>query len=126
MKAKQKRRNLESPKNCYMCENCTYVGEGGYMCENSLDIVVEDWAPTDEFFSCEGKAFVGMKRSNIEKAKADAIKEFAEKTHKMITEIYNKHIFGNYDLEDEEKEAIMDFSLDITSGFDDLVKEMTK
>jgi hypothetical protein len=29
-------------------------------------------------------------------------------------------------LEDEEKEAIMDFSLDVTSGFDDLVKEMTE
>lgn len=50
--------------------------------------------------------------------------DFTEKTHKMFTEIYNKHIFGSYDLEDEEKEAIMDFSLDITSGFDDLVKEM--
>lgn len=62
----------------------------------------------------------------IKKAKTKAIKEFAEMTDKMITEIYNKHIFGNNDLFDEEKEAIMDFSLDVTSGFDDLVKEMTE
>lgn len=62
----------------------------------------------------------------VNAVKVKAIKEFAEKTDKMITEIYNKHIFGNNDLEDEEKEAIMDFSLDVTSGFDDLVKEMTE
>ena len=65
-------------------------------------------------------------RKMVGDAKTEAIKEFAEKTDKMITEIYHKYIFGGYDLEDEEKEAIMDFSLDITSGFDDLVKEMTK
>lgn len=54
-----------------------------------------------------------------------AIKEFAEKTHKKITEIYNKHIF-DYDLIDTEKEAIMDFSADVESGIDSLVEEMTE
>ena len=54
----------------------------------------------------------------------DGIKEFAKKTDEMITEIYNKHIFGNNDLYDEEKEAIMNFSDDIVCGFDNLVKEM--
>lgn len=58
--------------------------------------------------------------------KSEAIKEFTEKTDKMITEIYHKYIFGGYDLEDEEKEVIMDFCLDISNGFDDLVKEMTE
>ena len=65
-------------------------------------------------------------RKLVGDAKTEAIKEFAEKTDKMITEIYHKYIFGGYDLEDEEKEVIMDFCLDISNGFDDLVKEMTE
>lgn len=58
--------------------------------------------------------------------KAEAIKEFAERADVRITEVYNKHIFGYNDLNDEEKEAIMNFSDDITSGLDDLSKEMTE
>ena len=54
---------------------------------------------------------------------AEAIKEFAKKTNEMITQIYNKHIFGNNDLNDEEKDAIINFSDDVVSGFANLVKE---
>lgn len=60
----------------------------------------------------------------IENLKAEAIKELANKTNEMITEIYNKHIFGNNDLEAEEKDAIINFSDDVVSGFNNLVKEM--
>lgn len=56
--------------------------------------------------------------------KSEAYREFAEKTNKMITQIYNKHIFGNNDLNDEEKDAIINFSDDVVSGFANLVKEM--
>lgn len=58
-----------------------------------------------------------------EKGYDEVIKEFAEKTNKMITQIYNKHIFGNNDLNDEEKDAIINFSDDVVSGFANLVKE---
>lgn len=60
----------------------------------------------------------------LKRAKAEAVKEFAKKTEKMITEIYNKHIFGNNDLEAEEKDAIINFSNDVTYRFGNLVKEM--
>ena len=59
----------------------------------------------------------------IENCKSEVIKEFAKKTNEMITEIYNKHIFGNNDLEAEEKDAIINFSDDVTYGFANLVKE---
>lgn len=42
-------------------------------------------------------------------ARTEAIKELANKTNEMITEIYNKHIFGNNDLNDEEKDAFINF-----------------
>lgn len=58
--------------------------------------------------------------------KAEAIRKCAEKTHMMITGIYNKHIFGNNDLNDEQKEAIMDFCNDVESGIDSIVEEMTE
>ncbi|MBR2848789.1 MAG: hypothetical protein IKB87_04980 [Clostridia bacterium] len=63
--------------------------------------------------------------AEIATVRAEAIKEFAERGFKMITEVYNKHIFGNNDLEDEEKDAIINFSDDVTFGIDNLVKEMT-
>lgn len=62
----------------------------------------------------------------VKTAKAEAIKEFAERAGVMITEVYNKHIFGENDLEAEEKDAIINFSDDITGGLDDLEKEMTE
>ncbi len=62
--------------------------------------------------------------NRMQEIKAEAIKEFAEKTNKMITQIYNNHIFGNNDLNDEEKDAIINFSDDVVSGFANLVKEM--
>ncbi len=65
-------------------------------------------------------------RDKARNARAEAIKEFAERAGVMITEVYNKHIFGANDLEAEEKDAIINFSDDITSGLDGLVKEMTE
>ena len=58
--------------------------------------------------------------------RAEAIKELAIRFNEMVTEIYNKHIFGYFDLDDSEKEAVMNFSGDITFVFDNLVKEMTE
>lgn len=47
----------ECDRNCYNCNKCTYLGEGGYMCEDSQDIVIELWDPTKKFNSCKGRRF---------------------------------------------------------------------
>lgn len=54
---KHKRKNPELNKNCYNCNNCEYIGDGGYICSMSNDIVIEDWQPTEDFNSCGGKEF---------------------------------------------------------------------
>lgn len=60
----------------------------------------------------------------IAETKAEAYKECIEKASNIITEIYNKHIFGNNDLEAEEKDAIINFSDDVTYKLDNLLKEL--
>lgn len=44
---------------------------------------------------------------------SDVALEVISKVEKRVNDAYNKHIFGS-DLEDTEKEAIMDFCVDIT------------
>ena len=48
------------------------------------------------------------------------LSEYVDHVDQIITKHYNRHIFGTYDLEDEQKEAIMDYSGDITADLDDL------
>lgn len=55
--SKHKRKHPELNKNCYNCNNCEYIGEGGYMCSMNNYIVIEDWRPTEDFNSCKGKDF---------------------------------------------------------------------
>ena len=94
---------------------------------------IENLESTQEI-SPEAKHFVDTKADKVisllnkaiksqEQIEAEAIKVFTEKTDKIITEIYNKFIFG-YALGDEAREAIMDFYVDISRGIDNLVKEM--
>lgn len=54
---KYKRKHPECERNCYNCAKCTYLSEGGYMCEDSQDIVMELWEPTEKFNSCKGRRF---------------------------------------------------------------------
>lgn len=54
--------------------------------------------------------------------KSEVAREIFAEIRKIVTAIYNKHIFGS-DLEDEEKEAVMDFEVDISSAFDELEEE---
>lgn len=64
----------------------------------------------------------------ISKLSADVVprseveKIFAE-IDKIIDKHYNNHIFGNNDLEDEEKEAVINFSDDVTYDIDKLKEE---
>ena len=54
-KRKSYRKSNEKPMttkiNCFNCANCTYLSEGGYMCDINNDIVIDDFEPTDEFYS---------------------------------------------------------------------------
>lgn len=56
-------------------------------------------------------------------AKTEVVREILEKIDKIIDKHYNKHIFGNNDLEDEEKEAVINFSDDVTYDIDKLKEE---
>lgn len=59
-KHKKKEVNIENGKNCYNCDNCLYVGEGGYICSQHNAIVLEEWQPTNQFCICEGKDFIDI------------------------------------------------------------------
>lgn len=32
-----------------ICPNCQYIGEGDSICDVNMTIVLDDWAPTDDF-----------------------------------------------------------------------------
>lgn len=47
----------EKPRICDpgMCENCQYIGDGDFICDDRPEgpvIVVEDWQPTEEAGRC--------------------------------------------------------------------------
>ena len=44
-------------KNCFECACAMYIGEGGFMCDEYNEVVIDDFAPTDEFYKCNGKKF---------------------------------------------------------------------
>lgn len=56
-KKKQKSKEMTDSVNCYFCSNCVYIGNGGYMCSQNNNVVIEDWMPSDDFFSCNGRGF---------------------------------------------------------------------
>lgn len=56
-KRKKNRKSEMEQRNCYNCGHCVYIGEGDYICDMSHGIVMEDWIPADDFYSCEGKDY---------------------------------------------------------------------
>lgn len=32
-----------------ICPNCQYIGEGDSICDETMNLVLEDWQPTDDF-----------------------------------------------------------------------------
>ena len=48
---------IKSKKTCdpARCDYCQYVGEGGFLCDEYMEIVVEDWKPTESFRMCMKK-----------------------------------------------------------------------
>jgi len=53
----KKRKQHKDERCCHLCDHCIYIGDGDYICDESNDIVIADWEPTDDYFSCLGKSF---------------------------------------------------------------------
>jgi hypothetical protein len=54
--AKKKRSvKLKRPKMCdpAICSCCQYIGEGDFVCDKYMEIVVSDWEPTEDYLLCE-------------------------------------------------------------------------
>lgn len=45
----EKEKEVKAIKSCYDCDNCVYVGEGGFMCLHTNKIVMDDFMPTDDY-----------------------------------------------------------------------------
>lgn len=52
-KVKRGRRMICDPG---VCDHCTYVGEGDFLCDNTADeafvVVMSDWEPTEQYLHC--------------------------------------------------------------------------
>ena len=35
------------------CEECLYLGDGAFICDEHLKIVVADWQPTENYLICQ-------------------------------------------------------------------------
>lgn len=53
----KKHKAMTDTVNCHNCCNCTYACSGSYFCEMNNDLIIVDWTPTDDYFSCKGKDF---------------------------------------------------------------------
>lgn len=38
-----------------ICDCCQYIGEGDFLCDKYLEVVVEDWEATENFQMCMKK-----------------------------------------------------------------------
>ena len=56
-KREKKCKPLTQNVNCFNCNNCTYVGDGDHICDMTLDLVIVEWEPTEDFYICNGKDF---------------------------------------------------------------------
>lgn len=51
----KKKVRLKRPKWCdpAVCDCCQYIGEGDFLCDKYMEIVVSDWEPTEDYLLCE-------------------------------------------------------------------------
>lgn len=47
-------------RTCENCENCLPIGEGDHFCDVIQDIVLADYAPTENYLGCDGKGYVEL------------------------------------------------------------------
>ena len=39
------------------CDCCQYIGDGDFMCDKHMEIVVSDWEPTENFMICKRRNY---------------------------------------------------------------------
>lgn len=49
---KRNKRKKVKPKSCYHCPCCLPVGEGDHFCDELLELVFANYAPTEHFCGC--------------------------------------------------------------------------
>ena len=60
-KRKKKLQGQPKPvKGCFECANCQYIGAGDHICDVNMEIVADDWEPTNMFYYCGGKEFIEL------------------------------------------------------------------
>ena len=37
-----------------VCDCCQYIGEGDFLCDKHMEIVVSNWMPTENYLMCKG------------------------------------------------------------------------
>lgn len=55
MSRKGKHQKSKPKKFCdpAVCDCCLYVGEGDFLCDEHMEIVVSDWKPTENYLMCQ-------------------------------------------------------------------------
>lgn len=38
-----------------VCDCCQYIGEGDFLCDKHMEIVVSDWEPTENHLMCQAQ-----------------------------------------------------------------------
>ena len=38
-----------------LCPYCQYIGEGDFLCDKHMEIVVSDWEPTESYLMCQNQ-----------------------------------------------------------------------
>jgi len=50
---KRKRKKAEGFCDPSACDCCQYIGEGDFLCDKYMEIVVSDWEPTENYLMCK-------------------------------------------------------------------------
>ena len=54
---------------CDTCPDCTYIGEGDFICDKGVPFIVkEDWIPSDFYNACKDKDLFEQAQSLTEEA----------------------------------------------------------
>ena len=57
-RSRKKAHNRPAPKKFCdpgVCDCCQYIGEGDFLCDKHMEIVVSDWTPTENYLMCQNR-----------------------------------------------------------------------
>ena len=53
----KKKPKIKCCKTCITCANCIPIGEGDHLCDELMELVLEEYVPTDRFYGCGGSFY---------------------------------------------------------------------